>query len=195
MRCGRPSIYGWRTRWVGAPVGRGASGTRGWPSKPLRASMTWSFVRSPSPASGGLDAAFEEFELALTEHDRSPDPFHRARTLLALGRTQRRARRRAAARSTLDEALAGFGRLGATLWAEQTRVELARIGGRGAASAELTEAERRIADLVAEGRSNREVADALFLTVHTVETALTRIYRKLGVSSRAGLARLHAANT
>jgi DNA-binding CsgD family transcriptional regulator len=146
-------------------------------------------------ASGGLDAAFEEFERALTEHDRSPDPFHRARTLLALGRTQRRARRRATARSTLDEALAGFGRLGATLWAEQTRVELARIGGRGAASAELTEAERRIADLVAEGRSNREVADALFLTVHTVETALTRIYRKLGVSSRAGLARLHAANT
>ena len=39
------------------------------------------------------------------------------------------------------------------------------------------------------------LADALFLTVHTVETALTRIYRKLGVSSRAGLARLHAANT
>jgi DNA-binding CsgD family transcriptional regulator len=75
---------------------------------------------------------------------------------------------------------------------EQTRAELARIGGRGPRSTDLTEAERRIAELVAQGHSNREVADALFLTVHTVETALTRIYRKLGVRSRAALARRRA---
>jgi DNA-binding CsgD family transcriptional regulator len=70
-----------------------------------------------------------------------------------------------------------------------------RIGGRRAADGELTEAERRIAALVAEGRPNREVAAALFLTEHSVEVALTRIYRKLGVRSRAALARLLAPPT
>ena len=116
------------------------------------------------------------------------DPVPPCPTLLALGRTHRRARTPAAARSTLEKPSAGFERLGAPLWAEQTRAELARIGGRAPGPSDLTEAERRIAALVAEGHSNREVAAALFLTVHTVETALTRIYRKLGVRSRAALA-------
>jgi DNA-binding CsgD family transcriptional regulator len=146
-------------------------------------------------ARGDLEGAFASFERALAEHDRSADPFHRARTLLALGRTQRRAKMRGAARATLDDALAEFERLGAPLWAEQTRTELARIGGRTASRGELTEAERRIADLVAQGRMNREVAAALFLTEHTVETALTRVYRKLGVRSRAELARYFAAKS
>ncbi len=146
-------------------------------------------------ARGDLEGAFASFERALDEHARSTDPFHHARTLLALGRTQRRAKKRSAARATLDEALAIFERLGASLWAEQTRTELARIGGRTPTGDELTEAESRIAALVAEGRTNREVADVLFLTVHTVETALTRVYRKLGVRSRVELARLRAAET
>ena len=68
------------------------------------------------------------------------------------------------------------------------RSELARIGGRAPGRGELTEAESRIAALVAEGRTNREVAAALFVTVHTVEGALTRVYRKLGVRSRSELA-------
>ena len=68
-----------------------------------------------------------------------------------------------------------FERLGAPLWAGQARTELARIGGRTPTGDELTEAERRIAALVAEGRKNREVAAELFLTVHSVETALTRV--------------------
>jgi DNA-binding CsgD family transcriptional regulator len=146
-------------------------------------------------ARGDLEGAFGCFERALAEHARSTDPFHHARTLLALGRTQRRARRRAAARSTLAEALTAFERLGAPLWAEQARSELARIGGRAPSGGELTEAERRIAALVAEGGTNREVAAALFLTVHSVETALTRIYRKLDVRSRAELAHLLAAKS
>ena len=58
-------------------------------------------------------------------------------------------------------------------------------GSRG----ELTEAERRIALLVAEGRRNREVAAELYLTEHSVETALSRIYRKLGIRSRGELGR------
>jgi DNA-binding CsgD family transcriptional regulator len=146
-------------------------------------------------ARGDLQSAFASFERALAEHARSTDPFHHARTLLALGRTQRRAKRRGAARTTLEEALAAFERLGAPLWAEQARAELARIGGRVPSRGDLTEAERRIAGLVAEGRTNREVAAALFLTEHSVETALTRVYRKLGVRSRAELTHLLAAKS
>jgi DNA-binding CsgD family transcriptional regulator/predicted negative regulator of RcsB-dependent stress response len=146
-------------------------------------------------ARGDLDGAFASFERALAEHAHSTDPFHHARTLLALGRTQRRAKRRGAARATLEDALTRFERLGAPLWAEQTRAELARIGGRAPSNGELTEAESRIAMLVAEGRTNREVAAALFLTVHSVETTLTRVYRKLEVRSRAELAHLLAAKS
>jgi DNA-binding CsgD family transcriptional regulator len=146
-------------------------------------------------ARGDAEGALASFERALAEHARSADPFQRARTLLALGRTQRRAKKRGAARTTLEEALAEFDRVGAPLWAEQARTELTRISGRAPSSGELTEAERRIADLVAEGHTNREVAAALFLTEHSVETALTRVYRKLGLRSRAELARLLAPKT
>ena len=139
-------------------------------------------------ARGDLEGAQAGFERALAEHARTQDPFQHARTLLAHGVTQRRAKQRGAARVTLEQALAIFERLGAPLWAEQARSELARIGGRAPSRGELTEAERRIAALVAEGRTNREVAAALFVTEHTVEGALTRAYRKLGVRSRAELA-------
>jgi DNA-binding CsgD family transcriptional regulator len=144
-------------------------------------------------ARGDFAGAFASFERALSQHARSTDPFHHARTLLAFGRTQRRAKKRASARRTLEDALARFERLGAPLWAEQTRAELARIGGRTPSGGELTEAERRIAQLVATGNTNREVAAALFLTEHSVETALTRVYHKLGVRSRTELAHLLAA--
>ena len=142
-----------------------------------------------------LTAAFASFDEALEEHARVLHPFEHGRTLLALGATQRRAKKRAAARATLEEALTVFEQLGAPLWAEKARTELARIGGRAPSRGELTEAERRIAELVAEGRSNRDVAAALFLTEHTVETALTRIYRKLGVRSRTELATRLARET
>ena len=138
-------------------------------------------------ARGDLDGALVSFERALAEHARSTDPFHRARTLLALGRTQRRAKRRSDARTTLGEALAEFVLLDAPLWAEQTRAELRRIGGRAPSRGELTEAERRIAALVAEGRTNKEVAAALFLAERTVASHLTRVYAKLGVRSRSEL--------
>ena len=138
---------------------------------------------------GDLDGAFGRFEEALAAHERTLDRFQHARTLLALGSTQRRAKQRATARETLEQAVATFAALPAPLWADKARAELARIGGRAPSRGELTEAEQRIAVLVAEGRSNREVAAALFLTEHTVETALTRIYRKLDVRSRSALAR------
>jgi DNA-binding CsgD family transcriptional regulator len=146
-------------------------------------------------ARGDQEGAFAAFEQALAQHARTTDPFHHARTLLALGRTQRRAKRRGDARRTLEDALASFETLGAPLWAEQTRAELARIGGRAPSRGALTEAESRIARLVAEGHTNREVAAALFLTEHSVETALTRVYRKLGVRSRSELAHSLASNS
>ena len=127
-------------------------------------------------------------ERALTVHDRLPQPFDRARTLLALGAIQRRTRKRGAARESLERALAIFDELGATLWAEKARSELARIGGRTPAGDELTPTERRIAELVAMGKTNKEVAAQLFITPRTVEGHLTHIYAKLGVRSRAELA-------
>ena len=136
-------------------------------------------------AQGDLEGAQVALRGALAEHARAEDPFQRARTLLVLGATQRRAKQRGAARATLAEALAAFERVGAPLWVEKARAELARIGGRAPSRDELTVAERRIAELVAEGHTNREVAAALFITEHTVEAALTRTYRKLGIRSRA----------
>ncbi len=155
------------------------------------AARTRGLVRA---ARGDLTAGTETLEGALREHERSDDPFQRARTLLALGSVQRRARRRGAARETLETALAEFERLGAPLWAGAARTELARIGGRVASRDELTAGERRVAALVAEGKTNREVAAALFVTERTVEAALTRAYRKLGVRSRTELAARVAAS-
>lgn len=140
-----------------------------------------------SSASGDLDAACAALEDALDRYERLPLPFERARTLLALGQVQRRGRQKRAAREPLEAALAVFEELGARLWAEKARAELARIGGRAPAGG-LTATEQRIADLVAEGRSNKEVAAALFVTVKTVERNLTRIYDKLGIRSRVQLA-------
>ncbi|HWN22208.1 MAG TPA: helix-turn-helix transcriptional regulator [Gaiellaceae bacterium] len=74
------------------------------------------------------------------------------------------------------------------MWADRARAELARIGGRAASPSDLTPAEARVAALVAEGRTNKEVAAKLFISVHTVEAALTRVYSKLGVRSRTELA-------
>ena len=139
-------------------------------------------------ADGDLGAAVSALERALTVHEQLPQPFDLARTLLALGAVQRRTRKRGAARDALERALAIFDELGAALWTEKARSELARVGGRTAAGDELTPTERRIAELVAKGKTNKEVAAQLFITPRTVEGHLTRIYAKLGVRSRAELA-------
>ena len=92
------------------------------------------------------------------------------------------------ARTALDEALAAFDELGARLWSEKARRELARIGGRTAGGTSLTASEERVAALVAEGLTNKQVAGRLFVTDRTVEGHLSRIYAKLGLRSRAELA-------
>lgn len=140
-------------------------------------------------ARGDLPGAESALEQALARQEQLPLPFERARTLLALGQTQRRGKQKRAARESLAEALEIFERLGARLWVERAREELGRIGGRAAASDELTPTERRVAELVAEGRSNKDAAAALFVTVKTVEANLSRVYTKLGIRSRTELAR------
>jgi DNA-binding CsgD family transcriptional regulator len=140
-------------------------------------------------AEGDIDGALAACELALQEHRRTPGAFERGRTLLALGCAQRRARQLRYARETLQKALTLFEQLGATLWAGKVRTELGRIGGRTKSRDELTPSEQRVAALVAEGKTNKEVAGALIVSVHTVEAALTQVYRKLGVRSRTELAR------
>jgi DNA-binding CsgD family transcriptional regulator len=137
---------------------------------------------------GDLEGAFAAFDRAVVAHEGLAYPFDRARTLLALGGVQRKAKQKRAARETLEQALASFDELGASLWAEKTRAELRRISGRRPASAELTETEQRVATLAAEGRSNKAIAAELFVSTHTVDTHLSRIYAKLDVHSRRDLA-------
>lgn len=139
-------------------------------------------------ARGDLVGARSSLEQALVEHRRVPQPFELARTLLVRGEVERRTKQKRAARLFLDQALEIFDQLGASLWSARAAADLARVGGSAAAS-ELTPTEQRVAQLVAEGKTNREVAHAVFVTVKTVEANLTRIYHKLGIRSRADLIR------
>jgi DNA-binding CsgD family transcriptional regulator len=138
-------------------------------------------------ARGDVEHALRLFEQAVAEHDAVGDPFGRARALLALGTTRRRTRQKRPAREAIEAALEGFEAIGAEGWAAKAHAELGRIGGRTRAEG-LTAAERRVASLVAEGRTNREIAAALFLGERTVASHLTHIYAKLGVRSRTELA-------
>ncbi|MGH8939770.1 MAG: helix-turn-helix transcriptional regulator, partial [Actinomycetes bacterium] len=139
-------------------------------------------------AQDDLPRAIAHLQRGLALHGRAAFPVDRARTLLALGSTLRRMRRWREARAALDTAAIELESLGAPLWLARAVDERGRIGGRAPSPGGLTPTESRIAGLVAQGRSNREVAASLFITVKTVEANLTRIYAKLGVSSRTALA-------
>jgi DNA-binding CsgD family transcriptional regulator len=139
-------------------------------------------------AAGDSAGALPVLDTALAAHDRIGMPFEQGRTLLVAGSVRRRARRRQDARTALTSALEVFNRLGARTWAARAQSELDRTGARRSSPSELTESERRVAELVAAGRTNREIAAAQFLTVGTVEAALWKIYRKLDVRSRTELA-------
>jgi len=144
-------------------------------------------------ADGRLDDALAAYGEALDWHAKVGLPLDRGRTLLALGVAQRRVKRRREARTTLEEGLAVFERIGAALWAERMRAELRRISGRAATPGALTPAEDRVAALVAQGKSNREVAATLFLSDRTVEGHLSRVFGKLGIRHRTELADALAA--
>jgi DNA-binding CsgD family transcriptional regulator len=135
-----------------------------------------------------LDAASAALEEALAQHERVTVPFDLARTLVVLGQVRRRRGERKAAREAFERARSIFEELGAPLWIARAQAELRRIPiRRRGVSDELTPTEQRVAELAGSGRTNREVAQELFMSPKTVGVNLTRVYRKLGIRSRAEL--------
>jgi DNA-binding CsgD family transcriptional regulator len=139
-------------------------------------------------ARGDLGSALAAIDGAVEAHDRLEQPFELGRTLLVRGSIKRRLKDRRAARETLERARGIFDRLGAARWSAKARTELSRIGGRQRSEGALTPTERAVAELVAGGATNREIATRLFVSVKTVEANLSKIYQKLGVRSRTELA-------
>jgi len=138
-------------------------------------------------AQGNTPGAVQAVDEALRYHQHLAMPFELGRTLLIAGQIQRRAKRKALARHHLEQALGIFESLPAAMWAARAQAELSRIGLRPPAPLELTATEARVASLAASGHTNRQVAAELFLSPRTVEDNLARVYRKLGISSRAEL--------
>jgi DNA-binding CsgD family transcriptional regulator len=132
---------------------------------------------------------------ALDAHALWGNRFEEARTLLARGELLRRHGQREAARSDLRAAVERFDQVGALGWHERALKELRAAGdrstviptARGLGPESLTQQEAAVADLVAGGLTNRDIANRLFLSVKTVEGHLTAIYGKLGLTSRAQL--------
>ena len=154
----------------------------------------WALARA-ARCRGMLADEFEPIvDEALRLHGLTPDVFETARTQLAYGARLRRSRQRVRARDELRAALESFERLGAEAWSEQARAELAATGETArrrdvSTLGELTPQELQIARLLADGRTTREAAAAVFLSPKTVEYHLRSVYRKLGIHSRDELAK------
>jgi DNA-binding CsgD family transcriptional regulator/tetratricopeptide (TPR) repeat protein len=142
---------------------------------------------SLAAAQGDLGSAIVALDQAAVQHERLAMPFERARTLLVRGRVHRRRKEKRLADEALREAQAIFADCEATLWMQHASTELSRIGLRPRAPRDLTETERRVAMLAASGMTNREVAQAAFLSPKTIDNVLGRVYRKLDIGSRAEL--------
>jgi DNA-binding CsgD family transcriptional regulator len=141
-------------------------------------------------ANGDILAAEQTAHQAMAEHELLPMPFERARTQLLLGQLQRRLRQKSTAATNLTEALQTFDRLGTPLWARRATAELARaVVAPSEGLSQLTPSEQRVAEMAASGATNKDIAAAMFISSKTVEHNLTKIYRKLGISSRAELGR------
>jgi len=194
-----PSMCWWRAEQIEALLEAGFEDEAvdrldAWEAAARRLQRDWVLAHTTrchglvAAARGDVDEALVLLSDAVGRHDAVGDPFGRARALLALGVTRRRARQKRPARDAIESAEAAFEALGAAGWAQRARDELGAIGGRTRSDG-LTPAERRVADLVAAGRTNAEVASTLFLAERTVASHLTRVYSKLGVRSRTELAR------
>jgi DNA-binding CsgD family transcriptional regulator len=135
------------------------------------------------------DRAAAALEEAAATYQEMGLAFDHARTLLLLGRAERRAKKWGTARRHLQAAISAFDAMNAPGWAQDAGAELARIAtGRPASKDRLTPTERRVAQLAVEGRSNKEIARTLMVTVNTVEFHLRNTYAKLGLRSRVQLA-------
>jgi DNA-binding CsgD family transcriptional regulator len=148
-------------------------------------------LRTQGRATGGDDGiALLRESLAVLE--RSSEKLERARTFVDLGAALRRANERSEARELLRHGLDLAVRSGSQPLVDQAQAELAATGARprklvlsGAES--LTPSERRVAEMAADNMTNKDIAQALFVTTKTVEVHLSNVYRKLGIASRAQL--------
>jgi DNA-binding CsgD family transcriptional regulator len=127
--------------------------------------------------------------------ERSPARLHLARSLIDLGEAMRVARRRTDARTPLNRGIELATECGSVVLRTRAVEALEALGDRPrrmivAGPASLTASERRVADLAASGRANREIAQELFVTPKTVENHLGRIYTKLGITGRRELSRV-----
>ena len=133
-----------------------------------------------------------DFDAALQQHTRWGNRFEEARTRLIYGEALRRGKRRKEARDQLSAATSGFAAVGAKAWEQRARDELRAAGARLprlASGSALTPQEQRIASLVVDGLSNKEIATRLVVSPKTVEGHLRNIFAKLGVKSRTQVAR------
>ncbi|MGH3901878.1 MAG: AAA family ATPase [Pseudonocardiaceae bacterium] len=140
------------------------------------------------------EQAHDAFTEALQWHERAQQPFEQARSQLCFGEFLRRRRHPKDARQVLADALDTFTRLGARSWAQRTEAELRATGAasrprRERSMIQLTPQELQVALVVADGATNVEAAAQLFLSAKTIEFHLSNTYRKLGIRSRAQLAR------
>jgi DNA-binding CsgD family transcriptional regulator len=134
----------------------------------------------------------DAFPSALDAHAEWGNRFEEARTRLLYGEALRRRKRRAEAREQLSSALSSFGAVGARAWELRALDELRAAGARlprAGSGAALTAQEERVALLVADGLSNKEIAARLVLSTKTVEGHLRNIFEKLGATSRTQVAR------
>jgi DNA-binding CsgD family transcriptional regulator len=193
-----PSAWRFHANYIEVLIGLGdldrAEGLLSWLEERGRATgRPWTLATAARcralllAANGETAGAVRALDDALRHHENLAMPFELARTMLIAGQIQRRAKRKRLARQHIEEALAIFESLSASAWAGRARAELSRIGLRPAAPLSLTATEQRVATLAASGYTNRQVAAELFVSPRTVEGNLARVYRKLGVSSRAEL--------
>ena len=141
-------------------------------------------------AAGDLEAAAEAACAAVAAHQSSPLRLELPRSLLVLGQIERRRKARGQSREALVRARELAAQMGHRPLLAAIEKELPRVAAQRSGT-ELTATERRVADLIADGATNRDAAAALFVSVRTIETHVASIYRKLGVRTRAELARRH----
>ncbi len=198
-----PNTIQWAANYIEALARAGRTEEAGAALPRLEAGFGSAWAAAALLRCRGLLAEGKEGEALLADSvaafDRADARFEAARSRLALGERLRRSRNIRAAREPLSAALSAFEAAGASPWAERARTELTASGQASVAPApaeawdELTPHELRVALLVAEGRTNSEVASQLFVTRKTIEHHLSRVYRKLGLRGRTELARALAS--
>jgi DNA-binding NarL/FixJ family response regulator len=137
---------------------------------------------------GDLEAAADAARAAVTAHGSSPLRPELARSLLVLGRIERRRKARRQSREALRRARELAAEMGHRPLLAEIERELPRVAAERSGT-QLTATERRVADLIAAGATNKDAAAALFVSVRTIETHVASVYRKLGVHTRAELTR------